>query len=222
MSTHTKVIIGTNNRCQTTTKHCKTIWILAHLSRRLVGGLLVYPWSGVRPSSSTISNMTISATNGPITLKINQKHCWDGKKAALCFGPDRIRTLVSMATKPPIGYNRENGVSTFSRLFFIRIFSYLQVMITCMRAQSTFNFGPHGPLTAWLAAPERLKNTHRLIMRKKQTMSLFFSAVLDRILFILSGYDNIHESLDKFEIQPDPTTGFYGNRYGLLIHSYLT
>ena len=28
----------------------------------------------------------------------------------------------------------------------------------------------------------------------------FFSAVLDQILFILAGNDNIHESLDEFEI----------------------
>ena len=40
----------------------------------------------------------------------------------------------------------------------------------------------------------------------------FFSAFLDRILFILAGNDNIHESLDEFEIWPDPTTGFHGNR----------
>ena len=43
-------------------------------------------------------------------------------------------------------------------------------------------------------------------------MSQFFSAVLDRILFILAGNDNIHKSLDEFEIRPDPTTGFHGNR----------
>ena len=79
---------------------------LAHLSRRLVGELIVYPWSGVRPSasvvrrpssSSTISNMNISATSRPITMKFYQKHHWDGGKAALGFGPDRIQTLVSMA-----------------------------------------------------------------------------------------------------------------------------
>ena len=40
----------------------------------------------------------------------------------------------------------------------------------------------------------------------------FFSAVLDRILFILAGNDNIHESLEEFEIGPDPTAGFHGNR----------
>ena len=85
----------------------KGVAFLAHLSRRLVGELIVYPCSGVRPSvrrpsvvrpSSTISNMNISATSGPITMKFYQKHHWDGGKAALGFGPDRIQTLVSMAT----------------------------------------------------------------------------------------------------------------------------
>ena len=41
---------------------------------------------------------------------------------------------------------------------------------------------------------------------------LLFSAVLDRIYFILAGNDHIRESLDEFEIWPDPTTGFHGNR----------
>ena len=51
------------------------------------------------PSSSSIfSNMNISATSGPITMKFYQKHHWDGGKAALGFGPDWIKTLVSMAT----------------------------------------------------------------------------------------------------------------------------
>ena len=81
--------------------------LLAHLSRRLEGELLVYPWSGVRPSSvvhrrrrpsSTISNMNISASSGPITMKFYQKHHWDGGKDAEGFGPDWIKTLVSMAT----------------------------------------------------------------------------------------------------------------------------
>ena len=40
----------------------------------------------------------------------------------------------------------------------------------------------------------------------------FFSAVLDLILFILACNDNIHESLDGFEVYLDLTTGFHGNR----------
>ena len=79
-----------------------SIWsvLLAHLSPRLVGELIVYPCSGVRPSSSsTISNIYISATSGPMATKFYLKHHWVGGKAALSFVPDWIRTLVSMATE---------------------------------------------------------------------------------------------------------------------------
>ena len=31
-------------------------------------------------------------------------------------------------------------------------------------------------------------------------------------LIIFSGNDNIHESLDEFEIRPETTNGFHGNR----------
>ena len=57
-----------------------------------------------------------------------------------------------------LGYDeKKNGVSTFSRLFFIHSLSYLQVTITCMRARTSSNFGLIGPPTAELAALERLK-----------------------------------------------------------------
>ena len=46
----------------------------------------------------TLSNINISATKKPITTKFYLKHNWVGGKAALDFGPDRIGTLVSMAT----------------------------------------------------------------------------------------------------------------------------
>ena len=42
--------------------------------------------------------MNIPENRGPITTKFYLKHHWGGGKAALGFGPDRIRTLVSMAT----------------------------------------------------------------------------------------------------------------------------
>ena len=37
---------------------------------------------------------------------------------------------------------------------------------------------------------------------------LFLGCVLDQILFKFAGNDNIHESLDEFEIWLDLTTGF--------------
>ena len=46
----------------------------------------------------TISNLNISATSGSIITKFKLNHHWGGGKAALGFGPDRIGTLVSMAT----------------------------------------------------------------------------------------------------------------------------
>ena len=46
----------------------------------------------------TLSDMNISETSGSIIIKIHLKHHWGGGLAALGFGPDRIGTLVSMAT----------------------------------------------------------------------------------------------------------------------------
>ena len=44
-------------------------------------------------------HMNISETNGSIATKFYLKHHLGGGLAALGFGPDRIRTLVSMATE---------------------------------------------------------------------------------------------------------------------------
>ena len=46
----------------------------------------------------TLSNLNISETSRPIEIKFHLKHQWGWGKAALDFGPDQIRTLVSRAT----------------------------------------------------------------------------------------------------------------------------
>ena len=46
----------------------------------------------------TFSNSNISVTSGPIVTKFYLNYHWGRGKAALCFGLDRIGTLVSMAT----------------------------------------------------------------------------------------------------------------------------
>ena len=51
----------------------------------------------------------------------------------------------------------------FFWLFFIQSFSYLQVMMTCMRAQRSSNFCQIRLLTAELDALEHLKKPHRPI-----------------------------------------------------------
>ena len=55
--------------------------------------------------------------------------------------------------KPPLTYNGEN-ISTFSRLFLIRSFLYLQVMRTYIKSQASSNFSQIRPLTTELAALE--------------------------------------------------------------------
>ena len=85
---------------------------LAHLSRRLIGELIVYQ-SSRHPF--TFSNRNISATSWLIGMKFYLKHHWAGGKASVGFDTDRIRTLVSIATDSSyrviIG---KNGVITFS------------------------------------------------------------------------------------------------------------
>ena len=82
---------------------------LAHLSRRLIGELIVYPCSVVRPSSvrpssvvrpssSTISKIFFSETAGPIVLILHTHHLQVGGENNCVFCFDRIRTLVAMAT----------------------------------------------------------------------------------------------------------------------------
>ena len=49
--------------------------------------------------------------------------------------------------KPPWAYNRENGVSTFSRLLLIQCFCYLKVTRTCIKtSRKSSNFGQIRPL----------------------------------------------------------------------------
>ena len=65
-------------------------------------------------------NMNISETSGPIVIKYYLKHHWGGGKAALGFGADQVRTLVSMATNSSHRVNNgENDVITCSQLRLI-------------------------------------------------------------------------------------------------------
>ena len=108
--------------------------------------------------ASTLLNMNISETSRPITTKFYLKHHWGGGKAALGFDADQIRTLVSMATDSSHrGYNGEKGVITFSRLFLIGSFLYLQITMTYIRACTSSKFGRIRPRTTELAALERRK-----------------------------------------------------------------
>ena len=86
--------------------------------------------------------MNISETSGPIVTKFYQKHHWVGGKDALGFGPDRIRTLVCMATDSShrviMG---KNVVNTLAPSFLIGSSSYLQVTRTTIISRTNSNLG---------------------------------------------------------------------------------
>ena len=93
---------------------------------------------------STLLNINISETSGPIATKFYLKHHWGGAKAkaAIGFEQDRIGTLVSMST---------------DRKFLIGSSSYLRVTMTSIISRTSSNFGQIQTRTAELAALERLK-----------------------------------------------------------------
>ena len=69
-------------------------------------------------------------------------------------------------------------------------------MITYMRAWISLKFG-------WILTPVSMV-TDRVMMGK--TVSPLFLGCFHPFLFIIAGNDDMHESLDEFEFQPDWTT----------------
>ena len=97
--------------------------------------------------------------------------------------------------KYPYAYNGKNELSTFSRLFLIGSFSYLQVMVTYMRAWMSLLIGQIQPLVSMV--------TDRVMMGKR--CFHVFSIVFHPFLFTLAGNDDMLESSDEFEFRPDWT-----------------
>ena len=91
----------------------------------------------------TLSNMNTSTTGRPIVTKFYLKHHWGGGKAALCFGPDRIRILVSTAidSSHSVINLGVNLVSTLVPSFLIGSSSFLQVRRTTIISRTNSNFG---------------------------------------------------------------------------------
>ena len=108
--------------------------------------------------------------------------------------------------KHPLTYDGENGVSTFSRLPLIRSFLYLQVTRTCIKSRTSLNFGHIWLLTTELAALERLKISHRLIMGKCCLHASLF--IFYQIIIKVTGNQDRHKSSDKFDFGPNQTTHF--------------
>ena len=102
-------------------------------------------WISLRPVGQSWSNLCVASLGM-------------GKGCIVFWGWLDQNSGVHGNRKPPLTYNGENGVSTFSRLLLIRSFLYLQVTRTCIKSWMNSNCSQFGALTTELAAFERLKN----------------------------------------------------------------
>ena len=72
---------------------------LAHLSRRLTGELIGYPWilrPSVRRPSSTFSNIFSSETAWPIKAKFYVEPPWEGGMKNYINGPGHMTKMATM------------------------------------------------------------------------------------------------------------------------------
>ena len=78
------------------------------------------------------ASVRASDTSWQIAIKFYLKHHWGGRKAALGFGLDRIRTLIFMATDSSLRVIMgDNIFTTLSSSFLIGSFLFLQVTRKC-------------------------------------------------------------------------------------------
>ena len=174
------------------------IVFLAHLSRRLTRWaysipMVLRPSVVVRPSSvrcrprfqTWISLKLVGQSWSNFIRSITGV----GERLHRVWGRLNQNSGFHGDRKPPLTYNGENDVSTFSRLLLIRSFLYLQVTKTCLTSRTSSNFGQIGSLTMKLAALERLKNSHRLIMWKwcLHASSFIFDRIIIKLLVTRKG-----------------------------------
>ena len=105
----------------------RIIRFLAHLSRRLTGELIGYPWirrpsvrrpsSSVRRPSSTLSNIFSSETAWPIKAKFYVEPPWEGGTKVYINGPGH---MTKMAATPIYGKNPSKSSSPESAGRFSR------------------------------------------------------------------------------------------------------
>ena len=83
--------------------------------------------STLAPSLLIGSSSYLQVTRTSIRSRTSSKFGQIGPRTAELAALERLE-------KSPLTYNGENDVITFSPLFLIGFFSYLQVMRTCIRA----------------------------------------------------------------------------------------
>ena len=82
-------------------------FLLAHLSQRLIGELIGYPWFGVVVHPSTISNV-FSETAWPIKAKFYVEPHWEGGMKVYINGPGH---MTKMTFRPIYGKNLKKSSS---------------------------------------------------------------------------------------------------------------
>ena len=107
-------------------------------------------------------------------------------KGCIMFLGRLDRNWCSWQQKAPIDWQWGKwGLHLLSQLLLIPSFLYLQITRTCIKSQKSSNFGQIGPLTLELAALERLKISHSLIMGKWCLHASSF--IFDRIIIKVAG-----------------------------------
>ena len=135
-------------------------WFLAHLSQRLTG------WAYCIPMVSRLFVVVVHTFKLEYLwsqlANLDQILCvasvgW-GKACIRFWGRLDQNSGFHGNRNPPLTYNGENDVATFSQVVFDPIFFlYLQVTRTCIISCMSSNFSQIGPLTTELAALEHLK-----------------------------------------------------------------
>ena len=109
--------------------------------------------------------MNISETNGAIATKYYLKHHLGEGKAALGFGPDRIRTLVSMATESSHRVIMEKTVFPLFLVFFFHPILFILADTDYIHESlHEFEIGPD---------PTTGSHGYRWVMMGKMVSSLF-------------------------------------------------
>ena len=133
-------------------------------------------------------------------------------KASVGFDSDWIRTLVSMATDSSYRVTMGKTASShFLNVFYQTLF-ILAGNDDMHDSLNEFEIWPDSTTYYRVNCLKRMKKSHRLIIGK--TMSSQFLRYLYWLLFIFAVNEGMHQSLDEFEIRPDATTDFHGNRWG--------
>ena len=111
------------------------VWILAE------SGHSFWSYLPLRDENFTLSNEYLWSQQANLDhiLCVSSLGC--GKGSIRFWGRLDQNSGFHGNRKPPLTYNGENDVSTFSRLFLIRSFLYLLVTRTCIKARTSLNFG---------------------------------------------------------------------------------